>query len=288
VRRHHVLGLILSLAFGGGVALASPLPIEGLVQTERDFAALSATRDAKTAFLAYLANDGVVFQRGGAISGRTLWRDAPQPTYRLTWRPAHAMAAASGDLGFTTGPYEMRSGEDGSVRSGWYASVWRVQADGGWKLVCDLGAAVKPPATQPADWTLAASDGAADTSHMLGMIDLARGVEELLALERHWADQAQAGGARAVYERIAASRIVLLRAGIEPAIGRDAALAAMSAAPGALQWTPTGGGVSRAGDFGYVYGRFTEASGSEGNYMRAWSRDRDGWHVVLDSFSKDR
>jgi ketosteroid isomerase-like protein len=60
----------------------------------------------------------------------------------LTWTPVHADMAASGDLGYTYGTYEFRSKDkDGkpTVEYGKYASIWKKQKDGSWKVVMDMG-----------------------------------------------------------------------------------------------------------------------------------------------------
>ena len=67
---------------------------------------------------------------------------------RLTWTPFHADVAASGDLGYTYGTYEFRSkGKDGksTVEYGKYASIWKKQKDGSWKVVMDMGNASPNP-----------------------------------------------------------------------------------------------------------------------------------------------
>ncbi|MDB5364929.1 MAG: hypothetical protein JWM77_856, partial [Rhodospirillales bacterium] len=50
----------LALLFTGG-ATAPASSIERLVQSERDFSALSDRTDMRTAFLGFLAEDGIVF-----------------------------------------------------------------------------------------------------------------------------------------------------------------------------------------------------------------------------------
>jgi len=60
----------------------------------------------------------------------------------LSWEPTRADIAASGDLGWTTGTFVSEApGPDGeTVRGeGWYVSIWRLQPDGTWKVVMDLG-----------------------------------------------------------------------------------------------------------------------------------------------------
>lgn len=66
---------------------------------------------------------------------------------RLTWAPVHVEVAASGDLGYSTGRYEM-SGKsaDGKPRSGtgWYVTIWRKGADGRWRAALDIGTPPSP------------------------------------------------------------------------------------------------------------------------------------------------
>ncbi|MDB5364847.1 MAG: hypothetical protein JWM77_774, partial [Rhodospirillales bacterium] len=236
-----------------------------LVQSERDFSALSDRTDTRTAFLAFLAEDGIVFGNDGATNGKTFWQALATPASKLIWRPVYAGIAASGDLGFTTGPFEnTRAGAP--PRYGWYASVWRLQSDGSWKVVCDLGASVKRPATEPADW--AKPDPAAGSTPP-AKHDPARSREALMAREREPAS----------YETLAAPDIVVLRDDVEPAVGPAAAIAAI---PGGLRREPVAGDVSSAGDLGYVYGKY-KAGEASGWYMRVWRRDADAWRVVLES-----
>jgi ketosteroid isomerase-like protein len=64
------------------------------------------------------------------------------PNLKLTWKPVKADVAESRDLGYTFGTWELtgksRSGEDVQL-TGKYATVWKKQKDGTWKVVLDLG-----------------------------------------------------------------------------------------------------------------------------------------------------
>ncbi len=66
---------------------------------------------------------------------------------RLTWAPVHVEAAASGDLGYSTGRYEMTAkNPDGSSRTGvgWYVTIWRRGEDGRFRAVLDIGTPPSP------------------------------------------------------------------------------------------------------------------------------------------------
>lgn len=70
------------------------------------------------------------------------------PNLKLTWKPVKADVGESGDLGYTFGTWELtgksRSGKDVRL-TGKYATVWKKQKDGSWKVVLDLGN-TDPPA----------------------------------------------------------------------------------------------------------------------------------------------
>jgi ketosteroid isomerase-like protein len=103
-------------------------------------------------FMSYFADDAADLPNGGPlVSGKENIRQAlgPWPEgLSLKWTPVHADMAASGDLGFTYGTYVLKSKDkDGNptTRYGKYATVWRRQKDGAWKVVMDMGNASPNP-----------------------------------------------------------------------------------------------------------------------------------------------
>jgi hypothetical protein len=71
------------------------------------------------------------------------------PGFSLQFSPTKADVGASGDIGYTTGTYEM-SMSDGAGNAmpekGKYVAVWKKQPDGQWKAVADIVNADAPPA----------------------------------------------------------------------------------------------------------------------------------------------
>jgi ketosteroid isomerase-like protein len=63
-----------------------------------------------------------------------------RPGFTLDWRPA--FAKVFGDIGVTSGPFEMhqrdKDGRD-SRRTGSYVTVWNREKDGAWRFVWDGG-----------------------------------------------------------------------------------------------------------------------------------------------------
>ncbi len=69
------------------------------------------------------------------------------PEAELTWEPLHAEVAASGDLGYTWGEYRLSVSTSEGPRTivGKYATIWRREPEGGWRVVMDTGSPNRPP-----------------------------------------------------------------------------------------------------------------------------------------------
>lgn len=63
------------------------------------------------------------------------------PNLNISWQPDKAEVAKSGDLGYTSGKYQMRFNDaSGKLISdrGKYVTVWKKQRDGSWKVFLDI------------------------------------------------------------------------------------------------------------------------------------------------------
>ncbi|MBI4263174.1 MAG: DUF4440 domain-containing protein [Acidobacteria bacterium] len=132
-----------------GLALVSALGCGGSVNVEQERANLLAadrewsqnTKDIDR-FMSFFAPDATVHPQGmpavaGADAIRTTFTEmSSAPGFALSWTPARADVGATGDLGYTTGNYEMTMG--GVADKGKYVTVWKKQADGAWKVVEDI------------------------------------------------------------------------------------------------------------------------------------------------------
>ena len=99
-----------------------------LIKLEEEFSTLSARKGATAAFDSYLASDVRMLRQNIApvvgkenalvlISGQS---------GTLTWKPAVTDVAASGDLGYTYGTYDLTRG-DLVIEHGSYVRVWKQQ-----------------------------------------------------------------------------------------------------------------------------------------------------------------
>lgn len=117
-----------------------------LVKAEKDFCAQAAKDGIPAAFLAAIAPDGVLLAAGYQKRGADVVQEQ-YPENRagvtLTWKPEIVDVAESGDLGYTTGPFELRlpskDGGEPVIRTGRYMTVWKRQPNGSWKFVIDGG-----------------------------------------------------------------------------------------------------------------------------------------------------
>ena len=108
----------IALPAGAAVAPITPAPV---VAAERAFAADGYAFGIKTSFLAHMAPDAIVIQPEPA-SAREAFESAPDGSPddpKLEWWPTWAGISASGDLGFTTGPYAFAG-----KRRGHYFTIW--------------------------------------------------------------------------------------------------------------------------------------------------------------------
>lgn len=129
-------------------AAASPkATVETLKQLEGEFMRAAAEKGSK-GYLSYYADDAVEVPNGAPlISGKV--NIAPgmmfldDPNNRLTWTPVGGDISSSGDLGYTYGTFEFRSKD--KVDHGKYTSIWKLQRDGIWKVVLDMGNASPEP-----------------------------------------------------------------------------------------------------------------------------------------------
>ena len=123
-----------------------------LRQLEADFMKAAAERGSQ-GYMSYYAEDAAELPNGedilqGKDNIAKTMGFLDQKDNHLTWTPVHADMAASGDLGYTFGTYEFRSKDkDGrpTVSYGKYASIWKKQSDGSWKVVMDMGNASPSP-----------------------------------------------------------------------------------------------------------------------------------------------
>ncbi len=249
--------------------------LASLVAAEFAFANSSPQLGTRGAFLAYLADDAILF-RPRPVRGKEWTTAQPARPGLLTWYPMVALIARAGDLGYTTGPWEFRRNGPGDapIAHGFFNSLWRVQASGEWKVELDCGISCPPPtapirvrALQPAKVSNPIEEMEA------AQIDLAALQAELLALDRAGVEDDYADAAR------------LYREDQWPYIGAAAIRSALAARSGLSNCQPVEARLARSGDLGYTYGLARLPPGGEATeacYLRLWQQQADRWLIVAE------
>lgn len=272
--------LAIMVLAGACTSERAPEPAADLVAAERAFADASVERGMRAAFLEYLAEDAVIF-RPRPVLGRPYFEARPEVAGTLSWAPAFADVAASGDFGYTTGPWTFRA--DSLEQHGHYVSVWEQRPDSAWRVVIDAGINHPAPGILPEDVDIPEREIPEETP----LADAARASARLTLAD---ADAALAAlsatdGAAPTFAAVADPAVRVYRPGLLPTQGLDTW---PERAAGTLSWRPLGAGVARSGDLGYTYGlaAFTPADGAPPDssaYLRIWRRHTDGnWMLVLD------
>src|SRR5436190_10156451 len=148
----------LLIIFLATAALLAQNDLQKLVDTEHAFAQLAADKDTRTAFLANISDDALIFNPD-ATSAKPFWEARAANKSLLLWAPNYADISSNGTLGYTTGNWEFRAkGKDDSPGAfGDFITLWRRQPDSRYKFVIDIGVGHSKPVRYSAEWTTARS-----------------------------------------------------------------------------------------------------------------------------------
>ena len=112
-----------------------------IFKADEAFSDLSKKSGMKRAFIEYIDDEGILLRPNhppivgaNAIDFLSQVNDS---SYTLTWSPAGAEIAASGEMGYTYGMYKLEMKD--TVLRGTYVSIWKKQTDGKWKFILDSG-----------------------------------------------------------------------------------------------------------------------------------------------------
>lgn len=118
-----------------------------LMQTEREFSAMSGARGVARAFESYGSEAGRLHRNGVMpVDGKVAVQAyLSQKVSKYSWQPTHAGVSESNDLGYSYGSYELTWAQTPSAtEKGYYARVWKRNAKGHWKVVADITHPVAP------------------------------------------------------------------------------------------------------------------------------------------------
>lgn len=261
-----------------------PAPLRQMVDTERAFAARALVVGWKQSFLEYFSDSAIGFDEGRAGPAKDQIRKNPDPPreLQLLWEPRYGDIAASGEIGWLTGPVTSINPARGDMpRYSNYASVWKREADGTFKVVMDVGITTPDFAPFPPGFTRVPQTDRYTGSDTAGAAQSLRAADAAL-------NKAAAGSQADAYRGRIAGGGRLHRSNVMPLIGEAASLAWLRTQPGYSAAETRFAEAARSGDLGYTWGSVaTPKAGAtpaaQAFYTRVWARGRDGgWKVALD------
>ena len=250
-----------------------------MVAAEKAFAQQAKTDGIRQAFLNNLDEQSVVFLNHKFVAGRPIYdRQSGNRLALLSWRPVYAEISASGEFGYTTGPYEFRrqSTDDEPAACGQYTSVWHKTPTGRWKVLIDFGCEHAQPDRPETSFPMPDRFGPKNTE----TIDTSMANRELLQAESTFVRTARQSGLRSAYQLILppTNSVRILRDGNRPYVGQ-AARERIETLPQVTEFQTLRAVTSRAGDLGYTYG-FAVFNEKRRGYLRIWRKRNNGWQLA--------
>ena len=244
-----------------------------MIQAEKNFANYSVTHGTKEAFLHFLDSSGIIFEQGKAVNGIQTWTARESRPGILNWHPEYAEIAASGDFGYTTGPWTFQSTIDDTTIAarGQYVTVWHINNKGEWKFLVDLGIRNEIPVEEKTLKKI--------FSQKIKVNGLA-GKGKLFSPEQNFIKSYQQKGSR-IYSSFLSNQGILNRNNFLPALTRHDQQTILDSLPIHIIYSIQGFGDCSSGDLVYVYGD-TELNGKKDNYLRIWRLQQNGWKIALE------
>jgi hypothetical protein len=246
--------------------------IKGLINAEKQFAWFTSTHTVKEGFLQYMDSAGVIFQQGGERNALDFYKKQNAAPGILNWEPDFAVISASGDIGATSGPFTFRvkSAQDTPVGRGTFCSVWRINKQGEWKNLADLGSQcrIAPPEIIDVKEIILPKTGVTPGT-----------TDELLLLDKKFNNALQEKKV-GDWMPFISSDSRLNFDGSLPATGMLQIADALQKIPSGSQIVTKTGELSSAKDLGYTYGTIQNA-GRMTNYLRVWIYRNKQWTAIL-------
>ncbi len=270
----------------------NPAAFKEMIETEQAFSKMAEVKTTREAFMAFIADDGLLF-RPGAVNGKKWMNEHPVPAAPdgkkplLSWQPSFGGMATAGDLGFSTGPWEFKSDINDATPAGYghFVTVWKRQPDNTWKFVIDLG--VSHP-TSGGPQTIWKVEVGKDIHPIVKSGNLAKETELLLSRDREFSHLSLKQNLVNAFRSYSTEGVRLYLPENLPYVGREASLKALELVKGRMTWTPIAGEVSRSGDLGYTHGTYEKKSPDDsakvverGSYVHIWEMKGGEWKVVL-------
>jgi ketosteroid isomerase-like protein len=265
-----------------------PQALPRMVAAERAFAAATAEIGVRDGFLAFFADDAISIVPGAdgtkvtVVLARPGIAARPEPKLplaaQLIWEPFTGQVSSDGTLGWLTGGYASLTTTTREIAAhGAYFSVWKRQPNGTWRVWLDEGISL------PDLWR-DASPFRADPDPDAAASAASSAAETIEQAEASVSSSGDAWRARV------SEALRLHRDGKMPFVGREAAIAGMTAEWKTVRYTLIRTDAAASGDLGVTLGGYDATTGSgpeHGTWVRVWKRDVTGrWRIVFETNKK--
>ena len=255
--------------------------LQSMIDAENAFAKYSKEQNTRDAFLMYLTDSTVLFDKNGPMKGKKSWTDRSPNSSLLFWRPVFVGISKSGDLGFSTGPWEWSPTKESAKPEahGYYATIWQKFPEG-WKMALDLGALMPGPNPNNAPLHSSNPKGVSRKSAAKPKMK-----DAFLDVDKKYNNKLNEVGIALIKEDFSKDGLIL-RTGSFP---RYYPFSDLSASEHKFKFSPLGGAIASSNDLGYTFGRVrlepTEgglAKSADANFFRVWKVEDSVWKIVLD------
>ncbi|WP_042480351.1 DUF4440 domain-containing protein [Solitalea canadensis] len=273
-------------------AQSIPDYIEELVNREKQFSKTSAEKGIKDAFLSVLYPDGVVF-RPQPVNGVNYFKSIGGIPGVLTWEPVYADVSNDQTLGYTTGPFEYKSDNNGEtvVNYGQYVSIW-IKPKKKWELMVDLGISHDKPGFAPQfEYNNPMTFGMKRaTLDFIAEEQQKHSMEILKATDELYCTALNGGKVENSYKEFLSNQVRLLRNNNWPILGKSTSIEFLNKQQVEFSYKTDKVYSAPSRDLGYTTGTGSTTTTVKGkkvtqnvNYVRIWRKENSGfWRVVLD------
>ena len=250
-----------------------------IYDTERAFERTVAEKGINAGFIEFMAPLGVIFTPRPE-NAREVWTKRDPSPAALTWNPIKIEVSSNGALAYSIGNsiYRPKGASDATIYYGHYLSVWGRQGNGEYRALLDTGIDHPTPAANEPAWTTTPQSPVEANPKNKFAGDSSISFYQM-AEERGFGKAYKAYGAEDMY---------LMRDGVLPVIGNDAAAKFIEGRKLAVRFTKRKSFVE-AGDLAYVYSGYVllnkdSVEQERGSFVQVWKLHRGRWVIAADVF----
>src|SRR5436305_7591853 len=271
-------GAICAISLKALAQPADPSAAREIAKIDGEYSSLSVAKGMPAASVEYFAKHGVAFAPG-PVEGKKYWAGRTNFPGTLIWQPIFAFAAGAADLGYTTGIWELKKGNEPlSLGFRHYVTVWAKQPKGQWKIALDVGTENPQPTESSSNLQVLPPDVTAGTQPQ------ENSQRSLRKAQRQFAQTAHNGIGKAILD-YASDDIRVYRNKSFPAVGLLAAKLMLTSEHSKVTFESGGSRMSKSGDLSYSYGNYAEERGNvveHGIYLMIWRANMNGdWKLAL-------